>query len=589
MAILFLAAFTYINAFGCFILFLSDGHHVLVGNHEDWLAKDAAIKINPPSSEKFGSVVFTFASEGWAQGGMNERGLFFDAAHTPFAEVEFQASKQHFPTYIWQAVLDKCASVEEAIKFISNYQLPELREAHIMLADSSGHAVIIGVQNGKMAIKSFGENYLMQTNFNPWHPELSDEPICRRYEMAKHDLAIKATPEVENLKSILKKTHQDSLTVYSNIYDLKNKIIYTYNKRDFDHALVVRLPEVFSRGNCMCSLDSLHQNISFWDKCRSQGNQKLKVSGSVIDKQTRLPIPFANIGFFERNVGTLSDPDGSFELEVPSELKGDTVVFSSIGYSRKKIAVHDLTHQTIELIPSAKLLKEVTVQASRSRSKAARLGWMGGKDGALPFDTIQGGGTIALLVEAPVSFFEVEKLQVRLMYNSKPLLQFRFHIYSFDSLRQIPGEELLTREVVLRENKKFGWLRFDLSEYQIFLNHKKFLIGFEWIEDRAARNALLKSLREWEQWKKELYQTGNEKVERILLKDENGHEIIQYKYHGNMMNWPGFKNMPPFTGLMIQTGKDEKTYSLRTFERRTSEGKWREANSTLNAVVTIRY
>lgn len=588
LAILYLL-FLLEKSYGCFILFLSDGRQVLVGNHEDWFAKDAAIKINKPTTGKFGSVIFTFMSEGWAQGGMNEKGLFFDAAHTPYSEIEFESNKQSYPTYIWQAVLDKCSSVEEALQFLSNYKLPEIKEAHIMLADSSGRAVIIGVQNGKLAVKSFDKNYLMQTNFNPWHPELSDEPVCRRYETAKHDLSINSAASFENMKSILKKTHQDSLTVYSNIYDLKNKIIYTFNKRDFDRPISVHLPEIFSQGNCTCSLDSLHDDNSYWKKCSAEANRKVRAIGKVIDQQNRQPIPFVNIGFFEKNVGTLSDPDGSFELDVPTDLKQDSIIFSSIGYARQKIASHDLANRTVELIPSAKLLNEVTIQGKRKSGKVTRLGWMGGKDGALPFDTIQGGGAIALLVEAPSSFSVIDKLQMRLMYNSKPTLQFRFHIYEFDSVRQVPGKDLLTKEIILKEDKKFGWLRFDLSQYQIQLNRKKFFIGFEWIEDRASRNALLKSLREWEQWRKDQYKAGNERVERIVTKDESEKEIIQYKYHGNMMNWPGFKNMPPFTGLMIQTGKDERTKVYRTFERKTSQGKWYEANSTLNAVVTIRY
>ena len=113
--LLFFIFFSTINSNACFILFLSDGKQILVGNHEDWFAKDAAIKINTPSSGRLGSIIFTFLSEGWAQGGMNEKGLFFDAARTPFQEVNFNTDARKYPGYIWQAMLDKCASVEEAI------------------------------------------------------------------------------------------------------------------------------------------------------------------------------------------------------------------------------------------------------------------------------------------------------------------------------------------------------------------------------------------------------------------------------------------------------------------------------------------
>jgi len=87
---------------------------------------------------------------------------------------------------------------------------------------------------------------------------------------------------------------------------------------------------------------------------------------------------------------------------------------------------------------------------------------------------------------------------------------------------------------------------------------------------------------------KEQFETGNKNVEYIAA-GRNGNNSPSYKYHGNMMNWPGFKSLPPFTGLMVQTGKGEKTISLKTFERKTSFGSRPEIRSALNAVVTIKY
>ncbi|GHN00962.1 hypothetical protein WSM22_24510 [Cytophagales bacterium WSM2-2] len=317
---------------------------------------------------------------------------------------------------------------------------------------------------------------------------------------------------------------------------------------------------------------------------------KLRLTGKVIDSKTKSPIAFANIGLFERNIGTLSDPDGSFELIVPRSLINDFIIFSAIGYERQEKPVGQILSEgiIIELKPSGQLLNEVVVTGKRTYQKVARLGWMGGNDGVLPFDTIQGGGTIALLVESPSVPFDIEKLQVRLLYNSKETLMLRLHLFTYDTARQIPGEDLLTKEIILKEEKRFGWLRFDLSEYQITLMRKKFFIGFEWIDDRETRNSLLKGLKEWEKWKRDQYNSGNEKVERLVVKTPEG-EHEEYKYRANMMNWPGFKSLPPFTGLMVQSGKNGKTVRLKTFERKTSMGKWSELNSTLNVIVTIKY
>ena len=108
------------------------------------------------------------------------------------------------------------------------------------------------------------------------------------------------------------------------------------------------------------------------------------------------PLPYANIGLYEKNVGTLSDPDGTFEITLPAASSHDSLIFSTIGYETKKIAVSGLGlskfHHNIRLTPAAILLDEVTISDKKLKSKIVRLGWMGGKDGILPLDTVIGGG-----------------------------------------------------------------------------------------------------------------------------------------------------------------------------------------------------
>ena len=96
-------------------------------------------------------------------------------------------------------------------------------------------------------------------------------------------------------------------------------------------------------------------------------------------------------------------------------------------------------------------------------------------------------------------------------------------------------------------------------------------------------------LRDWNLWKEEQYNLGNSKVELKSDTHPDGTEWVYYKYHGNMMNWPGWSQLPPFTGIMVETGKNDKTFGMRTFERRTSFSPWIEKSVTLNAVVVISY
>lgn len=576
------------SANACFIIVCRNDSTVLVGNHEDWFAHDAAIRIRTPQPGRYGSIIFTFASEGWPQGGMNEQGLFFDAAQTPFQEIEFDSEKRKPSFYIWQEILDRFTTVQDAIRFLKQYSLPELSETNIVLADATGDAAIIGVHNHKLDIRHIAGKYLMQSNFNAWHPELSAEPVCPRYHAAEQFLSLSPPSNFETIRTILKQTHQDSLTVYSNIYDLKNKSIHTFSQRNFDDAIVTTLPEFFKYGDCMLLLEELADNPSGFSACASIRSRLLTIQGTVEDRETGDPIAYANIGLFNKNLGTLSDPDGSFEIVLPASAIGDTLLVSSIGYATGKHLLTALTNSNpplrITLERSTTTLKPVTISARKIKGKIARLGWMGGKDGVLPLDTVMGGGAVALLVEAPQAPFYVDKLQVRLMYNSRDTATLRFHIYEYDSIRGRPGKDLLTGEIMLKDDKRFGWMRFDLSNKSIVIDQKQVCIGFEWIDDRQTRIRMLEGLRDWETWKKTEYQKGNKKVEYIP-EGESGY----HKYHGNMMDWPGFRLLPPFTGLMIETGKRAETKNLIMFERKTSFGEWAVVPSTLNAVLTIKY
>ena len=573
----------------CLIVFMADEEQVLVGNHEDWFSQDAAIKVNTPTNNRLGSVVFTFMSEGWAQGGMNEKGLFFDGTLTPFQEL-IGENKEVFQGYIWQQVLDRCASVEEALTLLSNYKLTDLEQAHILLADASGEVALIGVERGKVVVKRQNNKILVQTNFNPWQPELSEEKTCWRYEKAVSYLKNFPKANSKHVLEVLKQTHQDKLTVYSNIYDLKNRKITLFNKRNFTQPIQFSIVELLKLGSFTLPLDSLSRQPKNLQRLVQSYSDEQIVYGKIIDLETKEGVPYANIGIPNKELGTIADQDGTFMLRVPEKYLHDTLQVSSISYQPIKMTVQEVatTASFIKLPPSPHRLKEVTIEAKSFR-KQTRLGWMRGKEGVLPLDSAQGGSCVALLLEAPEKPFQVAEVQFRLMYNSKDTLRLRLHFYEFDSINQLPGKEILHENIILKGQKKFGWLKFDLRKYLIQINQKRFLVGFEWIEDKANRIALLNSLRDWSRWKEKQFLAGNPRVELREITKANGQKVYVYKYNGNMMNWPGWNSMPPFFGLMVDDQVRTGNKQFKTFERKTSFGKWYPIQSTLNAVVVIAY
>jgi len=61
-----------------------------------------------------------------------------------------------------------------------------------------------------------------------------------------------------------------------------------------------------------------------------------EISSKIVDFQTYLPIESASIYIQNTTVGTVSNSDGKFVLQVPREFENDTLVISSIGFKSYK-------------------------------------------------------------------------------------------------------------------------------------------------------------------------------------------------------------------------------------------------------------
>ncbi len=236
-------------AYACLILVLTTGNHVLVANHEDWPARDAEIVVHAPATGRYGFVGFAFASDGHLQGGLNTAGLFFDGTATPFVPLDF-GQKPAFRGSIWQAALERCATVDEALDFLQRYRLPDLERVHITLADKGGASVVLGAYDGKVVIhKRAGRSVQLLTNFNLSNPEYGNEPVCERYQTATTMLATDSSATLANATRILAQTHQGDLTAYSNVYDLTTGDVWTYQHRDFSRAVRLTVGQAIKKGS----------------------------------------------------------------------------------------------------------------------------------------------------------------------------------------------------------------------------------------------------------------------------------------------------------------------------------------------------
>ncbi|MDZ7336065.1 MAG: carboxypeptidase-like regulatory domain-containing protein, partial [candidate division KSB1 bacterium] len=96
----------------------------------------------------------------------------------------------------------------------------------------------------------------------------------------------------------------------------------------------------------------------------------VKVSGRVMDASTGKPLAGANILIEQTGIGTASDPNGNFELKVPS---GNYVISASfIGYEVGKQRIRTQQEQIVidfKLRPRILPGQEVVITANRARER----------------------------------------------------------------------------------------------------------------------------------------------------------------------------------------------------------------------------
>lgn len=241
------------RAQACTGLVVQDGDRVLAGNNEDWFNPRTKIWYVQPVGERYGSVFFGFDNY-WPQGGMNQKGLFFDGFALKPKAVEEPEAKPRFKGNLIKEIMATCATVEETLVLIDRYSLYFMDHFQLFFADASGDAAIV---EANAVIRKQGDDQVV-TNFRQSETE-PGKIACRRYLTARKLLTECRDDRMGCIRDILAATHQegDYPTLYSNIYDLKAGRVYVYHFHDFNEAVVIDLEKELARKPGMVDLPTL--------------------------------------------------------------------------------------------------------------------------------------------------------------------------------------------------------------------------------------------------------------------------------------------------------------------------------------------
>jgi hypothetical protein len=303
------------------------------------------------------------------------------------------------------------------------------------------------------------------------------------------------------------------------------------------------------------------------------------IEGKVLDQKSKRPIPFANIGIVKSNIGTLSNEDGSFSLQITDKLLSDSVAFSSLGYEGKSMPVRSLMaspNAVVYLTEKAVLLSEVTVTQKRVKALRFRLGNTSMRGGTMQADTTYAGRSIALLIEnkdaKPDRAFPLylEGARLHILRNNLKSIRFRVRINDLDEKTGQPGKDMLEQNLIVESTMRSGWLEFDFSSLNVIVS-KPFFVTFEQLTTKSDRVTIANGY-------KKFIQEHPDRVQTDTVLIDGKKEVHQVFKKGGI-------DLP---GTFIGIGRsDFVKISFKSFVRETSFAEWKKVRGIVTASVEL--
>jgi len=290
----------------------------LAGNNEDYNLPRSKLWFVPSNGKTYGRLYVGFGNF-FPQGGMNEKGLFFDGFATPRVPAKGTSGKPRLGTAFPDKIMAECATVEDVIKFLDQYDRSHLETAILMFADAKGDAIAVEVNS---IVRKTGP-FFVQTNFHQSTANMQDPP-CRRFKIARAMLQ-QAGPDisVDLFRRTLAATHAEGTypTLYSNIYDLNRRVMYLYHFHNFEEVVTIDLAAELRKGAHTFEIQRLfpssHAAETFFE-ARDRASGRVKVAHQILaDYAGSYKLPGGDVCSVDVTSDTLLvEIPGQFKLEL---------------------------------------------------------------------------------------------------------------------------------------------------------------------------------------------------------------------------------------------------------------------------------
>lgn len=199
---------------------------------------------------------------------------------------------------------------------------------------------------------------------------------------------------------------------------------------------------------------------------------EITIEAKILDQKTNKPIPYVNIGFMGKSIGTVTNEDGQFKLVYDEDditLK-DRLQISSLGYETLNVSprqlVRLLTNTTkIFLRPQPLALDEVFL--TNEKRKEIIIGHANPDTDVLGYwkDKNALGGEIATKFKIKHKRTQLLDLKFNIIDNNTDSLKIRVNVYDYK--RGYPGDKILKQNILTTIDQKDGEFKVDLRPYHV--------------------------------------------------------------------------------------------------------------------------
>ena len=271
---------------------------------------------------------------------------------------------------------------------------------------------------------------------------------------------------------------------------------YHMKEKDFIYLefIVDRLKEYRLSKNLPYSVAVKNTLKDFLNKFQSKEDQVSTINGFVRMSNSNEPIPFVHIGVLGKNLGTISRPDGSYEINLAESSAQDSLVFSSIGFKKASFAISDLTESfDVSLVEDIKILKEVLVTGKKQRTKTEKFGRIKpskrtrGQNGLLDFGF---GGEQGIRISTSQTY-HLEEVSFHMRFNTVDSVLFRVNIYDIGE-DGLPRNSLLNQNQFVKSKKGQKWIRKRLEDERLMID-QDIIVTYEVVQiwfNEKSNNAI---------------------------------------------------------------------------------------------------